>query len=460
MNRSRVPLGEHAAALLRLAVPIAVSQLSQMAMALTDSILLGGLGAGALAAGGLGAGLFFTCMVVLQGVQMAASVRISQVAGARGTGTGTIVASALLLALLMSLPSALMLGRVGWLMHRLGEPPALARDVATYLGVLRWAAPAALAGLGLMRAVLPALGEAGLLLRTMPAMAVVNGLLNYGLIHGVSLQGVRLLPRLGFIGSALATTLTLYATSAVLVLLLLWRQRTPALLNPFRPRLAECRVLLRLGAPIAVTIAAEVLLFQVAGLMAALLGPAALAAHQIALNVAATSFMLPLALSQAANVQVGYWIGAGRPREARRSGLAAIGLAILIMGVLSLLLLALPHVIAGAYLDASRPANAPALRIATTLLGIVAGFQIADGVQTVALGALRGLGDTAMPMLIASAGYWLVGYPLLMLAGRYGLGAPGIWGGLGCALASVATVASLRFLHRTRVGAPVVESIA
>ena len=469
-------MGEHVAALLRLATPIAIAQLSQMAMSLTDSILLGGLGAGALAAGGLAAGLFFTCMVVLQGVQMAASVRIAQrlgskageskaggarATGAREGGAGPIMASALLLALLMSLPSVLLLGQVGWLMHRLGEPPVLAHDVAAYLGVLRWAAPAALAGIGLMRAVLPALDAAGLLLRTMPAMAVLNGLLNYGLIHGLSAQGVRLLPRLGFLGSALATTFTLYLASAVLVVLLLRRPGMRALLHPFRPHLVECRLLLRLGAPIALTIAAEVLLFQAAGLMAARLGPAALAAHQIALNVASTTFMLPLALSQAANVRVGHWIGAGRPREARRSGLVAILLAISIMGTLSLLLLALPHAIASAYLDPSRPANGPAVRIAVTLLGIVAVFQIADGVQAVALGALRGIGDTAVPMLIASACYWLVGYPLCSLAAfRLGLGARGIWAGLGCALGCVAVVASLRFMHRTRIGAPVLESIA
>ena len=454
-------LAGHAGALLRLALPIAVSLLSQMAMGMTDSILLGGLGAGALAAGGLGAGLFFTFMVVLQGVQMVASVRISQTSGAGAGGAGAIVASALLLALLMSLPSIVLLGRVGWLLHRLGEPPVLAHDVASYLDVLRWAAPGALVGLGLMRAVLPSLGAAGLLLRTMPAMAVLNGLLNYGLIHGLVLHGVRLLPRLGFVGSALATTLTLYLSGGVLGLLLLRRPGMRAMLHPFRPRLAECVLLLRLGAPIALTIAAEVLLFQVAGLMAGLLGPAALAAHQIALNVASTTFMLPLALSQATNVRVGYWTGAGRPREARRSGLVAIGLAILVMGVLSALLLALPQTIAHAYLDPAQPANAPALRIVVTLLGIVALFQIADGVQAVALGALRGLGDTAVPMVIATACYWLIGYPLCRLgAFRFALGVPGLWGGLGCTLACVAVVASLRFMHRTRPGAPTVEVAA
>ncbi|WP_205880243.1 MATE family efflux transporter [Lichenicoccus roseus] len=454
-------LAGHAGALLRLALPIAVSLLSQMAMGMTDSILLGGLGAGALAAGGLGAGLFFTFMVVLQGVQMAASVRISQTSGAGAGGAGAIVASALLLALLMSLPSIVLLDRVGWLLHRLGEPPVLAHDVASYLDVLRWAAPGALVGLGLMRAVLPSLGAAGLLLRTMPAMALLNGLLNYGLIHGLVLHGVRLLPRLGFVGSALATTLTLYLSGGILGLLLLRRPGMRAMLHPFRPRLTECLLLLRLGAPIALTIAAEVLLFQVAGLMAGLLGPAALAAHQIALNVASTTFMLPLALSQATNVRVGYWTGAGRPREARRSGLVAIGLGVLVMGVLSALLLALPQTIAHAYLDPAQPANAPALRIVVTLLGIVALFQIADGVQAVALGALRGLGDTAVPMVIATACYWLIGYPLCRLAAfRFGLGVPGLWGGLGCTLGCVAVVASLRFMHRTRLGAPAVEVAA
>ena len=444
----------HISALLHLAMPIAVAQLAQMAMALTDSILLGGLGHRALAAGGLAVGLFFTLVVILQGAMNAASIGIAQALGARDDGrVARIVASAMLLGLLLSPPIFFALGAAEQLMRLLGEPAPLARDIGTYLSVLRWATPAALAGLGLLRAVLPAIGAAGLLLRIMPVMAVLNGLLNYGLIHGA--WG---LPKLGFLGSALATTLTLWVSPGALAAAMLASRARRAQLRPFVPDRAELRELLRLGAPISLTIAAEVLLFQVAGLQAGLLGAASLAAHQIALNVASTLFMVPLALSQAANVRVGFWTGAARPSEVRRSGLIAIGLTLLAMGTLALLLLALPHRIAGLYLDGAIPANQPALRLATTLLGIVALFQIVDGVQSVALGALRGTGDTAVPMLIAAAGYWLIGFPLGTIAAfRLGLGVRGLWLGIACALASVAIMTTLRFLRLTRLAGHRVE---
>ncbi len=449
------PEPSHASALLRLAWPIAVAQLSQMAMALTDSILLGGLGHAALAAGGLSAGLFFTVIIVLQSVLGAAGVGIAQAlgrdsrevppAGVEGR-IGRITATALLLGLTLSLPVIPLLGEAGWLLRRLGEPAALVRDAGAYMDVLRWGAPPALAGLGLLRAVLPAIGGANLLLRVMPVMALLNGLLNAGLIHG--LWG---LPRLGLLGSALASALTLWITPAVLTVAILCRPRLRAMLRPLRPDVAECLPLLRLGVPIGVTVAAEVALFQVAGLQAGLLGAASLAAHQIALNVAGISFMVPLALSQAANVRVGFWTGADRPRQARRSGLTAMALSVLFTGTVSLLLLALPRVIAAAYLDPARGSDRAAFSLAVILLGIVALFQVADGVQTVALGALRGLGDTAMPMLLATIGYWLIGFPLGTLAAfRLHLGVAGLWSGLACALLSVALMTGLRFLRRTR----------
>ena len=449
------PEPSHAAALLRLALPIAVAQLSQMAMALTDTILLGDLGHAALAAGGLAAGLFFTVIVVLQSVLGAAGISIAQALGretravqpAESEGrVGRIAATALLLGVMLSLPVIPLLGLTGWLLRALGEPSPLVRDAGAYMGVLRWAAPPALAGLGLLRAVLPAIGGAGLLLWVMPAMALLNGVLNAGLIHG--LWG---LPRLGLLGSALASTLTLWITPLALTVAVLCRPRLRAMLHPLRPAARECLPLLRIGLPFGVTVAAEVMLFQVEGLQAGLFGAPALAAHQIALNVAGISFMVPLALSQAANVRVGFWTGADRPRQARRSGLTAIGLSVLFTGAVSLLLLVLPRVIAAAYLDPTRAGDRAAFGLAVTLLGIVALFQVADGVQTAALGALRGLGDTAVPMLLATIGYWLVGFPLGTLAAfRLHLGVTGLWAGLACALLSVALMTSLRFLRLTR----------
>lgn len=448
---ARTTMAGHAKALLRLAVPLALSSLSQMAMGLTDSVLLGGIGAGALAAGGLAASLFFTVLVILQGALIAAGVLAAQALGAGDDrrvaslyGTGLMVGSVLSLIAFagFSLVKPALL-----LMH---EPPVLANDVGIYMDVLRWGCPASLACLGMLRAILPAIDEAGLLLWVMPPMVVVNGLLNYGLIHGFDLSGWYLLPALGLRGSALATTLTLWLTVTILFVLL---HRSPAgrrLVTPPRFAPGEIRTIVRMGLPISVTIAAETLLFLVAGLAAGRLGASALTAHQVVLSITAFIFMVPLSLGQAANVRVGLASGAGDMAEARRAGFAAIGVVVLVMTTIGIVLLLVPHWLASVFLDPRVAANDASIRTVVALLGIAALFQVADGIQVVALGALRGLGDTAVPMVLATIGYWAIGAPLgWWTAFRLGLGAAGLWIGLAVALGAVAVMMMLRFIAGT-----------
>ena len=443
--------GHHAAALLRIAAPVAISSLSQIAMALTDTILLGGLSGSALAAGGLGATLFFTVGLILQGLLVAAGVLIAQ---HRGAGTperiGGLYGTALAIGLLLSLPAFLFYSLSAPLLLRLGEPPALAQDVGRYLDVLRWGTPAFLAGLGVLRAVLPAIEQADLLLRVMPVMAVANGLLNYALIHGVA--G---LPALGLRGSALATCLTLWASALVLFGLLHGSRQRRALVVRPRPDMTALRPLLRIGLPISATIAAETLLFMLSGLAAGRLGTAALAAHQIVLSIASFVFMVPLSLGQAANVRTGVFTGAGDRAGVRAAGLVAIGLTILVMSGIGLVLHLVPRWIATAFLDPRLPDSRDAFSDTLTLLGILALFQIADGLQAVVIGALRGMGDSTVPMLLAMTGYWLIGFPLgWLLAFRLGFGIAGVWISLAAALASVAVMMTTRFLVVTRPGRP------
>ncbi len=194
-------------------------------------------------------------------------------------------------------------------------------------------------------------------------------------------------------------------------------------------------------------------MFLLASLAAGLLGTASLAAHQIVLGIGTFTFMVPMALGQAANVRVGLATGAGDRIAVRRAGLVAIGMAMAVMGAVGLVLLCTPHLVASAFLDPSVPGNRAAFRIAVTLLGILALFQVADGVQVVAIGALRGMGDTRTPMVLAQLGYWLVGLPLgWLLAFRLGYGAPGLWTALAAALASVAVMMATRFVLITRLG--------
>jgi MATE family multidrug resistance protein len=428
----------------RLAAPLAVAQLAQMAMALTDTVLVGALGPAALAAGGLGANLFFTCMILLQGVLTSVSVTVAHALG-RGAGrVADIYVTGLVLALLLALPAFAVMSVAQPILRALHEPAALAAQVGGYADVLRWGAPGALLSLGLMRAMLPAIGRGRLLLWVALAAVGLNGLLNYGLIHGA--WG---LPRLGLLGSAAATAATQTGMAVALLAALHLPRSLRRHVAGGRVRLAILGALLRLGWPVAVTYAVETALFLTVGLLVGLGGAAPLAAHQIALSVASSTFMVPLAIGQAANVRVAFWSGARQPAQARRAGFAAIGMGGCVMASTAAVLLLAPQAIVGVFLARDDPANAATLRIAVGLLGIAAVFQLGDGVQTIALGALRGLRDTRAPMLLAALGYWAIGLPVgAALAFGAGLGAAGLWWGLAAGLSSVAALMTWRFAWR------------
>lgn len=437
----------HAAETARLAAPLAISQLSQMAMGVTDTILLGSLGADALAAGGLGAGIFFVVVTLLQGVLTSVSVTVANARGAQADDrVPHIYWTGLVLSALLAVPAFVLLSFSQPILLAFGEPAALARDVGAYTGVLRWASLGSLIGIGMMRAFLPAIGAAKRLLWISIASVGVNAVLNYGLIHGA--YG---LPRLGLLGSAAATTITVWATALALVILLHGRRRYRHFVSAARPNMPLMGELFGIGWPVAITYGVESMLFLGTGLMIGLLGETQLAAHQIALNVASVSFMVPLAIGQAANVRVGYWLGAGQPVAARHAGFVALGLGIAFMSLSGLVLIVAPRAIVGLYLRLDDPANAPTAAIAASLLGVAAVFQIVDGMQTIGAGCLRGLKDTRIPMLAAAFGYWGVGFPTgYVLAFHAGLGARGLWWGLAAGLASVALLMTLRFDRMTR----------
>ncbi|MFC5428546.1 MATE family efflux transporter [Paraburkholderia denitrificans] len=437
-------LTRHAADTARLAAPLAIAQLSQMAMGVTDTVLLGSLGSDALAAGGLGANLFFVVVTVLQGVLTSVSVSVAQARGADNEShVPHIYWTGFALSLMLALPAFALLSFATPILLALGEPALLAHHVGEYAAVLRWGAPASLIGVGLMRSFLPAIGAGKRLLWVSIACVFVNGFLNYGLIHGV--WG---LPRLGFLGSAAATAITVWLIAIVLMALLHLRpshQHFVAARRPTAPLMGE---LVSIGWPVAITYAVEATLFLATGLLMGLLGAMPLAAHQIALNVASVSFMVPLAIGQAANVRVGYWAGAGQPHAARHAGFAALGLGVGFMSMSALVMVLAPRWIVGLYLHLDDPANAATVALATSLLGVAALFQIVDGVQTVGSGCLRGLKDTRIPMLAATLGYWGIGFPTgYVLAFHFGLGARGLWWGLAAGLATVALLMTLRF-HR------------
>lgn len=437
----------HAVETLRLAGPLAVAQLAQMAIGITDTVLLGSLGGKALAAGGLGQSLFITVCVVLQGVLTALAVLVSQARGAgREADVPGLYWTGLLLALLLLVPAFALLSAAEPLLLAVGEPPALAHDVGRFMNVLRWATPGALLGVGLMRAFLPAIGQGGMILWVSLATAVFNGALCYGLVHGA--WG---LPALGLRGPALATVVSFTAEACALMALLHGRPALRRFAAWRRPHMAAFSALLWLGIPVGATFAVETGLFLAIAVLIGWLGPVPLAAQQVALNIVSVAFMVPLAIAQAANVRVGRRVGAGDGSGARRAGLVAIGLGAASEGLAALLLLAAPHAVIGLYLDPALPGNAETFAIASNLVKVAIVFQVADGVQSVASGALRGLGDTRAPFLLATVGYWGVGFPAAwILTMHAGWGAAGAWWGLAASLIVVAVLLTCRFLRRTR----------
>ncbi len=444
-------LAAHVAATLRLGMPLAAAQLAQMAMGVTDTVLLGRLGSHALAAGGLATSLEISVMVVLQGVLASVSVLVAQARGAGRAGdvprlywTGMLLTAALVV------PAFAVFALCEPLLLLLGEPPALAADVGAFVAVLRWCVPGALVGMGLLRAFLPAVGAGWLILPVTLAAVPLNFALCFGLIHGAWF-----LPAMGMRGAAMATVIVTTVMAAALLLLTHASGTRRACVRWSPPSLALLRPMLRLGAPIGATFAVETSLFFAIGLIMGLFGPATLAAHQIALTTISVAFMIPLGLAQAANVRVGHRVGAHDTIGARRAGLAAIGLAAGFELASALLVLLAPETVAGIFLD---PADGDAFPIAVRLLGVAALFQVADGVQCVAAGALRGLGDARVPFVLATIGYWGIGFPAAWALTRLA-GPAGAWYGLAAGLSIVAFLLTRRFVARTRRAiAPVLAS--
>jgi multidrug resistance protein, MATE family len=433
--------GKELGATIRLAAPLAAAQLAQIAMGATDTVLLGTLGRDGLAAGGLGANLYFTLMIVVAGGLISVSILVAH---ARGSGTegriGPVLRGGFLLALLASIPPMLLLWNIEPLILAIGEPPALAHAIAQYDRILLFALPASLL-MATQRGFLAAMGRPWIVMFVALAAITANGFLNYGLIHGV--WG---LPRMGYLGSATATLITLWAMMAAVALAMRFTPalRTFPLIGPID--WAIVRELVVLGAPIAAIMGVEIVLFGGAALLIGRFGATQLAAHQISMSICSLTFMVPLSISQAANVRVGFFMGAAAPRAARMAAIVAFVLGVGFMGAMATILLSIPSVIAGLYITTADAHRGEVIAVAAQLLTIAAFFQVFDGAQTIAAGALRGLKDTRIPAVIAAIGYWGLGFaPAWILGVRMGFGAVGIWWGLASGLAAVALSLSVRF---------------
>jgi MATE family multidrug resistance protein len=434
-------------ATLALAAPLAAANVAQMAMAFTDTVMVGRLGALPLAAAGLGGMLYFTTGVVLQGVVGAVAPLAAHAAGgADRAQAGRIAGAGLALALLLSLPFLAAVMRLDRALAWFGYDAVVLAEIGRFLSAIAWGAPAFVA-FAALRSLLAALAHTRAVMVVLLICVAANAALNWVLIFGH--LGM---PALGVAGSGYASALDQWLTLIGLALYVALAPSLRALrvfAGALAPRWREVGRILRLGLPIGGIMGLEIGVFAVAGILMGLLGADALGANQIVLNCAGLTFMVPFGIAQAATVRVAFELGAGRPPAARRAAFVALGLGVAFMAAAAAVLWTAPRSIVAIYVDLDAPTNRGLVPLALRLIAIAALFQVFDGVQTIAAGALRGYKDTAVPMLLAALGYWGFGFiGGLLFAFPLGHGAVGLWWGLALGLAVVALLLALRLSWR------------
>ena len=435
---------DHARALLALGLPLVGSHLAQMALHVTDTVMLGWYGVVELAAVVLGASAFFIVFILGSGFGQAVMPMVAQ---ALGRGDEVQVRRDTRMGLWLSIGFGVICYPVFWkseaILLALGQKPDVSALAQAYLRI---------AGLGMMPALLvmalksylAALERTQVVLWITMAAVVLNAGVNYALIFGH--WGA---PEMGVRGAAIASVLTQVVTVVALGIYAHWvpELRRFSLFQRFwRPDWQAMRQVYRLGWPIGLTGLAEGGLFQASALMMGWIGTMELAAHGIALEVTALAFMVHLGLSNAATVRVGRAMGQGNASSLRDGAKVALMLSLGFGVTMVVLFLALPAQIIALFLDSANPSSAEIIAFGTVLLALSALFQMVDATQAMALGFLRGMQDTRAPMWIAALSYWVIGIPAsYVLAFPLGFGGPGLWLGLTVGLSVAAGLLMWRF---------------
>ena len=439
--------GHELRALLRLAGPLISAQLAHALMIFTDTLMMAMLGPGALAGGALGATCYFIFSIFCTGVIAAVGSLVAIRHGAGDSTGGTrLLQNGLWLALVLAIGSALCLNALAPLLPYLGQDADAAEQAMAFLRPLSLALPGYLCFMAL-RGFTSAIGHPGPVMAISIIGTLANFIINYALI-----QGWFGLPSLGLSGIGMTTALVSSAMALALALYILRApiyRRYALTAGLARPQGNEIKALLRLGLPIGGTYAAEQGLFTFATLCMGALGSVPLAAHQIAMQTVALAFIVPQGLSYAVTYRVGLHHGAGRPNLSRLSGRLGMGLGATLMLLFALAFWLLPEWIIGLFLDHHDPAFAKIITLAVSLLAIAAWFELFDGLQSIAMGAIRGLNDGRTTLLIGLCGYWCIGAPLAwLLAFGLGWGAQGVWWGLAAGLAVTASGLLLGFEYK------------
>lgn len=436
--------------MLGLAAPVAFTQLFQILLGFTDTAMVARLGAEPLAAIALGNAMFFAVMVFGIGAMNGVSPMVSQAYGAGDfEGIGRSVRQGFWLGLFIAIPIMLFFqyGASRFLLA-IGQKPSTVAITEGYLKAMSWG-------------VIPFLwyiaerSFAEGISRPLPAalIALLGVLANIGANY-VLIFGKLGLPAMGVVGSGWASVIVYWVMFYGLAAFI-HHSKSMRKYDPFhnlrKPDPVYLKEMARIGWPIGVSFFLEASLFMATAFMMGLIDTRSLAAHQLAIQCAAATFMIPLGIGLATAVRVGQARGRGDIDGVMTSGFTGMFIASCVMLVTAITFWTLPRPIISIFLDVNSVTDAPVVELAISLLGVAAVFQLFDGLQVTAGGALRGLKDTRVPMLIGLFSYWGCGMTVGVYLGfKMGMGAVGLWWGLvtGLAVASIFLIS--RFWRSTR----------
>ncbi|MBT3448839.1 MAG: MATE family efflux transporter [Bacteroidetes Order II. Incertae sedis bacterium] len=438
---------------LTLAAPIVVTQLAHISLSFVDTVMVGRLGPEALAGVALGNTVFFNTQIFCMGILMAVGPMVSQAFGAKDDDAiGRSVRQGLWMTLTLSVFAFAIVFNGDKILALLGQTD---KNVATAKGYLRAISWGVLPFLGFisLRSFLEAVSRPRIVTVIALTGVVVNIFMNYVLMFGK--WGF---PEMGLIGTGWASSAVFTFNFLVLLGYVAWQRD----FRPYRifsrlgkPDSHYFKELFRIGWPIGASLGVEMSLFMLTIIMMGWLGTTQLAAHQIAVQCAAFTFMVPLGIGMASSVRVGQEVGKKDLHGASVAGFTGMGLSSVFMSGTALLFWLTPLAIVSLYLALDEPQNLPVIKMAVELLAIAAIFQIVDGVQVAAMGALRGMKDTRIPMLLSVISYWGVGLVTgYVLAFPLNMEEKGLWIGLVAGLATAAVLLTRRFYRLSHFGTP------
>ena len=440
-------------ATLRLSWPLAAANLLQMVTYAVDVVFIARLGEEPLAASALTVALFGLVLWALGGLTGAVAPVIAAELGARAPALRPVrrgVRMALWLSVIAGLAGMGLCLLLDPLMRVTGQTDGIRSLANEYNLVVIFSLVPMLAN-NVLRNFVSALDRPVVATIITAAGIGVNAVANYAFIFGNF--GM---PELGLRGAGIATIITAFVTLAAYVAVIRWDRR----LHRYRifgrwwaPDWLRFAEIVRIGTPIALTVTAEAGIFGAAAFLMGNIGPSQLAAHTVALQLAALAFQVPFGVGQAATIRVGYFYGARDPVGIKRAGWSAIAIGTGFMVLTAMLLLTIPHYLLAIYIDPWAPANAVLVGFALKYIVVAAGFQLFDGMQAVAAGALRGLQDTRIPMWIAAFAYWVPGIGTALVLGfATPLEGVGVWIGLATGLTVAAALLFWRWARRDRLG--------